>query len=197
VAADRAPEDAAEAGIRIAHHLSAASVPYALGGALALGAHGVPRGTLDVDVNVFVSRTELPGVIGHLTALGVELDEGASLARADRDGMFVGSWAGIRVDVFVPSIPFSEEAARTRVLLEDPSGEAIWFLSPEALAVFKLLFFRRKDLADLERLIAVSAGRLNTDYVRRWIVDMMGDDDERVGAWDDIVRRFPVTGTSR
>lgn len=27
--------------------------PRALGGVLALGAHGVPRGTLDVDVNVF------------------------------------------------------------------------------------------------------------------------------------------------
>lgn len=47
------PSDAAEAGLRIARALEADRIPHALGGVLALGAHGVPRGTLDVDVNVF------------------------------------------------------------------------------------------------------------------------------------------------
>ena len=41
--------DAAEAGTRIARALDAAGIAHAIGGALALGVHGVPRGTLDVD----------------------------------------------------------------------------------------------------------------------------------------------------
>ena len=41
----------------------------------------------------------------------------------------------------------------------------------------------------LERLVAVRS-ELDHGYVRRWIVDMMGEDDERVRRWDDIVRRF-------
>jgi len=56
--------------------------------------------------------------------------------------------------------------------------------------VFKLLFFRIKDRGDLERLVAVRGARLDRAYVRRWMVDMMGEDDERVRAWDDIVERF-------
>ena len=48
------PSDAADAGLRLAEALQAAGIDHALGGALALGALGVPRGTLDVDVNVFV-----------------------------------------------------------------------------------------------------------------------------------------------
>jgi hypothetical protein len=186
------PHDAAEAGIRIARALDASGLPYALGGALALGAHGVPRGTLDVDVNVFVADEELPRVVAALRSLGIDLDEGAALARAGRDGMFVGSWGGMRIDVFTLSIPFSEEAGRTRVRLSDPDGEAVWFLAPEALTIFKLLFFRPKDLADLERLVSVQGASLDRLYVRSWMVEMMGDDDPRVRAWEDLVRRFPV-----
>ncbi len=186
------PLDAAEAGVRIAHALEAAGVPHAIGGALALGAHGVPRGTLDVDVNVFCPDAELPTVLTSLTALGIAIDLAAATARARRDGMFVGDWHDMRIDVFVPSIPFSTEAARTRVRLVDPDGTAVWFLAPEALTVFKLLFFRPKDLADLERLLAVRGPDLDRAYVRRWMADMMGDEDPRVAFWDELVRRFPA-----
>jgi len=185
-----APTDAAEAGLLIAKALQADGFSHALGGALALGAHGVPRGTLDVDLNVFVPEAELPRVIACLRRLGIEIDEAAAVVRSRREGMFVGSWGGMRIDVFVPSIPFSAEAERTRTLLTAPDGESVWFLSPEALAVFKLLFFRPKDLVDLERLVAVQGAALDRAYVRSWIVDMMDESDARVGAWDDLVRRF-------
>ncbi len=189
-----APSDAAEAGLRIARALESEGLAHALGGALALGAHGVPRGTIDVDVNVFVEEGELPRLIGILRSLGIAIDEPTALSSAARDGMFTGGWSGMRVDVFVPSIPFSDEAARTRVRLTNPDGESVWFLSAEALAVFKLLFFRPKDQADLERLVAVQGGDLDRSYVRRWLVDMMGEDDARVRLWDDLAGRFPPAG---
>jgi hypothetical protein len=91
--------------------------------------------------------------------------------------------------VFLPSIPFAHEAHRTRIRVTDDSGWSGWFLSAEAIAVFKLLFFRGKDVVDLERLAAVRP-ELDCAYVRRWIVDMMGEDDERTRRWDAIVARF-------
>ena len=106
---------AAEAAREIADALAAAGLPHAIGGALALGVAGVPRGTKDVDVNVFVDDEQVPHVIDALSALGIEVQREAALARARRDGMFVGMWDGMRIDVFVPSIPFSHEAARTAV----------------------------------------------------------------------------------
>lgn len=181
--------DAGAIAERVGQSFEAAAIPYAIGGALAMGAHGYPRGTLDVDVNVFVEIDGLPQVLGALRDLGAELDDNTSIAAARRDGMFVCRVEGLRVDVFVPSIPFSWEACDTRVRL-GAGQEALWFLAPEALAVFKLLFFRGKDRVDLERFVAVTAGRLDTAYVRRWICGMMGEDDERVQLWDDLTRRF-------
>jgi hypothetical protein len=100
--------------------------------------------------------------------------------------MFVVSFGAFRIDVFVPSIEFSWEAGRSRVG-HPIEGREIYFLSAEALSVFKLLFFRGKDLVDLERLIAVQGARLDVAYVREKIVAMMGEDDPRVAAWDRLV----------
>lgn len=180
------PESALEAGLAIAGALEAAGIDHALGGALAFGLWAVPRGTLDVDVNVFVELDGLGEVVSALDGLGVEVDPARARDEAAREGMFVAWWGPVRVDVFVPSIAFAWEAARTRRRVEI-EGRPTWFLSPEALAVFKLLFFRPKDLVDLERLVEVQGPDLDAGYVRRWIVEMLGEDDERVGRWDAIV----------
>jgi hypothetical protein len=182
---------AAEAARAIADALESAGIPYAIGGALALGVAGVPRGTKDVDINLFVDEAGLRRAIDAVRSLGIDVDPDDALARAQRDGMFVGLWDGMRIDVFVPSIPFSDEAGHTivTVTVDDWTGR---FLSPEAIAVFKLLFFRLKDRSDLERLVAVRGPDLDRAYVRKWIVEMMGNDDPRVRAWDDIISRFPL-----
>jgi hypothetical protein len=187
-----AERGAAEAAQEIADALERGGFEYAIGGALALAIAGVPRGTADVDVNVFVPLERCRDVIDCLRAIGVEIDPEPALARADHQGMFVGRWDGMRIDVFVPSIPFSHEAGRTRVRVTDARGWSGWFLSAEALTVFKLLFFRGKDVVDLERLVAVRGKDFDHAYVRRWIVEMMGEDDERVRKWDEIVARFGV-----
>lgn len=97
--------------------------------------------------------------------------------------MFVARLDGFRVDVFVPSIPFSWEAKETRTRIGD---HPLWFLAPEAVVIFELLFFRGKDRVDLERFVAARGSRLDHAYIRRWMVDMMGSDDARVTFWDDL-----------
>lgn len=174
-----AERGAAEAAQRIADALEAHGYRYAIGGALALAIAGVPRGTAAVDVNVFVGVEALPGLIGVLQKLWIDVESDAAIVRATRDGMFVGRWDGMRIDVFL-----------RRVRISAPDGWSGWFLSAEAIAVFELLFFRGKDIVDLERLVAVRGSRLDRAYVRRWLVDMMGEDDQRVIRWDEIVARF-------
>lgn len=181
--------DALSLGLRVAAALEARGVPYALGGALAFGAAGLPRGTIDVDINVFIEPTQLEPVFDALEHLGASFDRQRQSEEAVNDGMFVVRLDGMRVDLFVPSIPFAWEAAKTRLRL-GYGGRDAWYLSPEALSVFKLLFFRSKDLADLERLVATQGGRMDLAYVRRHIAEMMGEDDERVSTWDRLVREF-------
>lgn len=71
-----------------------------------------------------------------------------------------GRYEDIPVDLFFVSIPLHESAAGRAVqvtLLDSP----IRVLSAEDLTVFKLLFFRGKDVVDVERLVAAMADRLD------------------------------------
>lgn len=180
--------DALTLAVELGKVLEAANLPYAIGGALALGIHGVSRSTQDVDVNIFVEADRLEALLAVLQANSVQVDAAKARTEGVTEGVFF-CWAGTtRIDVFLPSIDLSWEAHRTRVsatVQETPT----WFLSGELLACFKLLFYRPKDLIDLERLVA-SAGRLDVARVRALMVETMGSDDERVRAWDEIVRRF-------
>jgi hypothetical protein len=181
--------DAGDVALELAAGLEQASVPYAIGGALAYGMYSVPRATLDVDVNVFVEPPHLDQVFRVAQDLGLSVDEALATKAAIEEGLFVAWRGSTRVDFFTPSIAFSWEALRTRQRLTFRGREA-WFLSPESLAVFKLLFFRPKDLADLERLVGTAGASMNLSWVRQSIVDMLGPEDQRIAAWDGMVRDF-------
>ncbi len=160
-------------------------LPYAFGGAVAYSSWGEPRATRDIDLNVWVEPDRLTVAFDVLTAAGVTLDRGRAAAEAADRGLFVGWHGEYRIDVFTPSIPFYAEAleGRRRVRL---AGRETWVLSPEVLAVFKMLFFRAKDLRDLERLLAVQGPRFDRSFVRRHLVEMLGADAEQVAAWDRL-----------
>ncbi len=171
---------------RLAAVLDAASVPYAIGGAIALGAWSDPRATHAVDINLFIGHDGLEAALDALAAAGLEIDHNAARIADESGDVLIGHYQGLRVDLFTPSIPFSWEALATRRRLAGPSGEA-WYLSPEAIAIFKLLFFRHKDVVDVEKLVAVQGEDIDHKYVRRWLVEMMGEGDERVLTWDRLV----------
>ena len=166
--------------------LNAAQIPYALGDAIAYSAWAEPRATRDIDLNLWVDSDRLDPAFDVLEACRVSINRAEATAQVRERGMFVGRCGEYRVDVFVPSVPFYDEAlkSRRRVRL---AGRDTWVLSPETLAVFKMLFFRPKDLVDLGRLLDIQA--VDVAFVRRWRVTMVGDEDERVVAWDDLVRR--------
>lgn len=173
--------------VELGQLLEGAGLPYAIGGALALGVHGVVRATQDVDVNVFVKPERLEALLTLLRENGVSVDAAKARAEGVTEGVFF-SWAGpTRIDVFLPSIDLSWNALRTRVSVT-VEGQPTWFLSPELLSCFKLLFFRPKDLLDLERLVQ-NCTTLDSARVRELMVETMGADDERVRAWDDVVAR--------
>lgn len=56
-----------------------------------------------------------------------------------------------------------------------------------------MLFFRAKDLFDVERLLAVRGADLDRDYVRRWLVELVGADDARIQRWDAITASVAST----
>ncbi len=187
--------DAVDLARALVAALEGAGIDYAIGGALAYGFWGATRATSDVDVNVFVPDARAPAVLRALREAGCSVDEADALRRIrDRGDMVATAPGGMRVDVFFPSIPFHDEASRRRVRVPDLGGAPAWILSAEAIAVFKLLFFRGQDVVDLEHLVAAQGSRLDAAFVRRSIAAMVGEDDARVRRWDEIVGTFGPGG---
>ncbi len=173
---------AAEAARVVADALEGHGLPYAIGGAIALGFYAVPRATVDLDINVFAVPPEaLPQTLSALAEAGFVADEDADSLqqRATSEGQFRGHLSGLRVDVFVPAIAYYAELATRRrqiVLL----GRPAWILGPEDLVVLKMMFFRRKDLADVEAVLREQGQSLDRSFVRAKLIELVGAEDERV-----------------
>ncbi len=170
---------------RLADAFEGAGLPYAIGGAIAYGHWGIPRGTADVDLTVFLDEPEWPKALDLLQREGVTADRRAALEELSARGSCRLADPDFPVDLFVPSIPFYESVQR-RVVSRPLLGRPARFLTAEDLAVFKLLFFRPKDLVDVRYMLAVQRTSFDRGYVRRWLADMVGESDERVGRWDAL-----------
>ena len=158
-------------------------LPFAFGGAIALAfATAEPRGTIDLDVNVFVGVDQAERVLRALPAGTVWTEDDLRLLQ--RDGQVRVHLDDVPVDVFLNTDEFHEEAASA--VRDVPFADrTIHVLDPDHLAVFKVFFDRTKDWADLEAMVA--AGSTHTDVVLRTVAELLGDDDHRVARLRTLV----------
>jgi hypothetical protein len=137
--------------VEITRSFSEADVPYAIGGALALAyATEEPRGTRDIDVNVFISAARCEEAFGALPE-GVRWSS-ADVTQAKRDDQIRLWWDETPIDLFFSAHEFHNQAA-TRAMRQEFLGSSIQVLAPVDLGVFKALFDRRKDWVDIETMI--------------------------------------------
>lgn len=157
--------------LEVHDQLDAAGVRHTFGGALALAYVAEPRGTVDIDVNVFTR--ELDVVSNALLRLDYR-------PRSADDPVPI---AGVRfehriepfpIDIF-PSLHDRYEEIERRVV-HHPFGRGhreLPFLSAEDLCVFKLSFGRAKDWVDLAA-VADAGPLLDVDYIEQQLVALRG-----------------------
>lgn len=162
--------------VAIHDSLEAAGLPHAFGGALALAwCTRQPRGTSDIDVNVFARTNSVRRVV---EAFPPAIRATPSQLRELRaTGQVRLSWNDTPVDLFLNSSTFHQEAAG-RVSYEPFGGKTLPFLSCSDLAVFKAFFDRRRDWADLEEMLV--AGTLDIEVVVAAISKFLGPKDPRI-----------------
>ena len=151
--------------------LGDARIAHAFGGALALGYIANPRGTVDIDVNVFVPPTEIATVVTALRPLGYS----ATSADATQIGglRFTHRREPFPVDVFPSLDEHYDEVARRAIT--HPFGRRnrrLPFLSAEDLCVFKLSFGRPQDWVDLTSIRR--AADIDDEYVERQLIALRG-----------------------
>jgi hypothetical protein len=165
--------------------LARRKIPHAFGGALALAYWTQdPRGTSDIDLNVFVPATDSEPALAALPA-GVARPDGTAEAIA-ADGQVRLWWDETPVDLFFDYEPVHADAAR-RARRVPFSGTRIPILGPVELAVFKVMFDRTRDWADVEAMVA--ANTLDLDAVRATLSTLIAPADQRFERLTEAVRR--------
>jgi hypothetical protein len=153
--------------------LSAASFAHAFGGAIAL-AYCVeePRGTRDLDVNIFADAAKAKSVLASLP-------EQVLVGRADvaavlRDGQTRLWWGDTPVDVFLNNLPL-HRAVAAGVVWVPLEGREIPVLDCASLTIFKAFFDRTQDWADIEAISDAAPGEI--ERAAATIASLLGDSD--------------------
>jgi hypothetical protein len=130
--------------------LTKAGLAHAFGGAIALAyCTEEPRGTRDLDVNIFVDASQAESVLASLPE-GVSVGN-EDIAQVERDGQTRLRWDDTPIDVFLNNIPL-HDAVASSVVWVPLEGRDIPVLDCASLVIFKAFFDRTKDWADIEAI---------------------------------------------
>jgi hypothetical protein len=153
--------------------LQAVGIAHAFGGAIAL-AYCVeePRGTRDLDVNIFLDASHAASALAALPK-GVRV-RNEDVAAVERDGQTRLFWEGVPVDVFLNNLPLHETVAAS-VVWVPMEGREVPMLDCASLAIFKAFFDRTKDWADLEEI--AKATPEDIEEAAATIAELLGDED--------------------
>jgi hypothetical protein len=168
--------------------LTDAGFAHAFGGAIAL-AYCVeePRGTRDLDVNIFVDALKARSVLSALPDAVRVMEK--EIAQVERDGQSRLDWEGTPIDVFLNNIPL-HEAVASSVIWVPMEGRDIPVLDCASLAIFKAFFDRTKDWADLEAI--AQATPEDIEQAKATIAELVGADDPAVIRLKELQSRFPA-----
>jgi Fe-S-cluster formation regulator IscX/YfhJ len=161
--------------------LREAGIPYAFGGAIALAfCTRAARGTTDLDVNIFLAADKAPSVFECLAEQVRWTPEDLAAVKRDEQ-VRLWSKTGFAVDLFFAYDDFHTVAGR-RVHSVAFGSVEIPVLDCTDLAVFKAMFNRTKDWADIEA--ALAGGTVDLRRLRTWITRLAGVNDPRHASID-------------
>lgn len=164
--------------------LSEAGLAHAFGGAIALAyCTEEPRGTRDLDVNVFAAPQHAAAVLAELPPQVAVGEKDIETARSE--GQVRVWWEDTPVDLFLDVHSFHDQVAagiRQVPFLK----RSIPVLDCTSLAVFKALFDRSRDWADIEDMVA--AGTLDVTRTRDWLVRFQGEEGPAVRKLESLAR---------
>jgi hypothetical protein len=121
-----------------------------------------------------------------LHAIDAEFSESKVRESLVEHGFCRVQFLGRRLDVFLP-IAAIYAAARLRRKKMPVGDRQVMVWDAETLCVFKMMFFRRKDLADVEAILRTQGDDLDLSWVAGQLVEMYGNCNPRVSQWNELV----------
>lgn len=134
-----------------------AEVEFLVVGGYAVGYHGHPRATKDIDLFVRPTAENAERVLHALSAFGAPLAQlGVSASDFDREGRVVQfGVAPVRADLLtsIDGVTFDEAARDARAMTID--GRNVLVIGFDALIANKRASGRPQDLVDVDALLAI------------------------------------------
>ncbi len=178
-----------ERAVEVHRRLDRAGVAHAIGGALALAYHvAQARATNDIDLNVSADAQK-PEVVFSLLPPDVPWTD-SDVVAVRQEGQVRLRWPlpdggpAIPLDLFFPQHAL-HEAIDSRAELVPMLDATVPILAATDLLVFKALFDRRKDWADIEELVRF--GKVDVEAARGWLVRIVGAEDHRLATLQEVV----------
>ena len=170
---------------------------FMLIGGLAVIARGVPRDTDDIDATVWAPELDLGHLLGLLQAEHItgRIREVEAFARRNQVLLLEHEPTRTPLEISLAWLPFEREAlARAETL---NMGDArLPVAVAEDLVVYKVVAWRDRDRADVERLLTAHRRSIDLDRVRdlvRQFAEALGE-LERIEEFERLVQRVYEMG---
>lgn len=171
-----APRTLAEKVVALHRSLNDAGLTHAFGGAFALAyCTKDPRATRDIDVNVFISPSEIDTMSAGLPG-GAEMTE-KNRRELSRDGQSRLRWDDTPLDIFLSNHSFHHQVEENRRFVSFAEIDDLPVLACSDLAVFKAFFGRAKDAIDIAAMVGAKAVDLH--QLDRDVAALLGDIEQR------------------
>ncbi|MGI8926671.1 MAG: hypothetical protein ACR2HN_08510 [Tepidiformaceae bacterium] len=169
----------------LVRRLTECGIEHAIGGAMAAAYWGIPRGTADIDVNIFLDQSEGASALACLAPLGIRPEQADALASLERQGQVRLAWEETPVDLFFAYHAF-HQSCRARAVEVPLDDHQITILSAEDLVIFKVLFNRPRDWGDIEQILDVQGEAFDAAYAFRWLDEILGAEDSARARLADV-----------
>lgn len=166
--AEYLPQEIPAKIVKLHHVLAEHDIPYAIGGAIALGYYTEARGTSDIDVDIFLPPEEHAQAIAAFKETFLPANEEVFTREIRDRGQGRTRWDKTRIDVFFSNTEY-QQAMAERVRTVPFNGSEIVILSAEDVIITKALFDRSKDWLDIDGVCQTMAPELDVAYLKQWL----------------------------